>query len=138
MVEKYYKLEDLKVEKNYVFNFLKGREKMNTLKKNFEFKRVLNRGKCINGKFLAIYIFPNKLNDLRVGFAIGKKAGKAHDRNRIRRIVRENYRLIEDKLVKGLDIVFVWKNLIPADKIEFNKIKEDVNLLVKFYGSKEE
>ena len=52
---------------------------MDTLKKNFEFKRVLSRGKCINGKFLAIYIFPNKLNRLRVGFAIGKKAGKAHE-----------------------------------------------------------
>ena len=49
---------------------------METLKKNFEFKRVLSRGKCINGKFLAIYVFPNKLNCVRVGFAIGKKAGK--------------------------------------------------------------
>ena len=48
---------------------------MDTLKKNFEFKRVLSRGKCINGKFLAIYVFPNKLNKVRVGFAIGKKAG---------------------------------------------------------------
>jgi len=109
---------------------------MDTLKKNFEFKRVLSRGKCINCKFLAIYVFPNKLNKLRVGFAIGKKAGKAHDRNRIRRLIRENYRLIENDLKKGLDIVFVWKNLIPADIVEFNRIKEDVNLLVKFYESK--
>jgi len=109
---------------------------MDTLKKNFEFKRVLSRGKCINGKFLAIYIFPNKLNKLRVGFAIGKKAGKAHDRNRIRRLIRENYRLIECELKQGLDIVFVWKNLISADNIQYEKIKNDVNLLKKFYGSK--
>lgn len=108
---------------------------MDTLKKNFEFKRVLSRGKCINGKFLAIYIFPNKLNRQRVGFAIGKKAGKAHDRNRIRRLIRENYRLIEKSLRIGMDIVFVWKNLIPADKTEYKKIKDDVNLLTKFYGS---
>ena len=109
---------------------------MDTLKKNFEFKRVLSRGKCINGKFLAIYVFPNKLKLLRVGFAIGKKAGKAHDRNRIRRLIRENYRLIEDQLTRGLDIVFVWKNLVPADKTEYKKIKEDINLLIKFYESK--
>ena len=109
---------------------------MDTLKKNFEFKRVLSRGKCINGKFLAIYVFPNKLNMVRVGFAIGKKAGKAHDRNRIRRLVRENYRLIENRIGQGLDIVFVWKNLIPADKVEFRRIKEDVSLLTKFYESK--
>ena len=109
---------------------------MDTLKKNFEFKRVLSRGKCINGKFLAIYVFPNKLNRLRVGFAIGKKAGKAHDRNRIRRLIRENYRLIESQLIKGLDIVFVWKNLISADDVEFKRIREDISLLTKFYVSK--
>jgi ribonuclease P protein component len=109
---------------------------MNTLKKNFEFKRVLNRGKCINGKFLAIYVFPNKLKELRVGFAIGKKAGKAHDRNRIRRLIRENYRVIEKNLTLGLDIVFVWKNKLPADKLLYIDIENDVKLLVKCYESK--
>lgn len=109
---------------------------MNTLKKNYEFKRVLNRGKCINGKFLAIYVFPNKLKDLRVGFAIGKKAGKAHDRNRIRRLIRENYRLIENKIETGFDIVFVWKNRLSADEINYKQIENDVNLLIKFYESK--
>lgn len=109
---------------------------MDTLKKNFEFKRVLSRGKYIKGKLLAIYVFPNKLNRVRVGFAIGKKAGKAHDRNRIRRLIRENYRLLESRLVRGLDIVFVWKNIIPADKLEYKKIEDDVSLLLNFYESK--
>lgn len=110
---------------------------MNTLKKNYEFKRVLNRGKCINGKFLAIYIFPNKLNKLRVGFAIGKKAGKAHDRNRIRRLIRENYRLVENKIKLGFDIVFVWKNRALADKVLFKQIENDMFLLIKSYESKD-
>ena len=110
---------------------------MNTLKKNYEFKRVLNRGKCINGKFLAVYVFPNKLKNLRVGFAIGKKAGKAHDRNRIRRLIRESYRLIENRLKLGYDIVFVWKNKIPADKLLYKQIENDMNLLVDIYESKE-
>ena len=107
---------------------------METLKKNYEFKRVLNRGKCIKARFLVIYIFPNKLNKVRVGFAIGKKAGKAHDRNRIRRLIKENYRLIKDDLKTGIDVVFVWRNLLPADKVEYLKIKEDVGLLLKSYG----
>ena len=38
---------------------------MITIKKNFEFRRVLSRGKNVNGSNIAIYFFPNKLNLLR-------------------------------------------------------------------------
>ena len=99
---------------------------MTTLKKNFEFKRVINRGKCINGKYIAMYVFPNKLKKLRVGFAISKKAGKAHERNRIKRIVRENVRLIEADFSQSFDIVFLWKNKISADEVNFYEIKEEI------------
>jgi len=99
---------------------------MTTLKKNFEFKRVMNRGKCINGNYIAMYVFPNKLKKLRVGFAISKKAGKAHDRNRIKRIIRENVRLLELEFGQGLDIVFLWKNRISADEVDFYEIKNEL------------
>jgi len=99
---------------------------MTTLKKNFEFKRVMNKGKCINGKFIAMYVFPNKLKKLRFGFAISKKAGKAHDRNRIKRVIRENVRLIEFDFESSFDIVFLWKNKISADELDFYIIKEEI------------
>lgn len=102
---------------------------MTTLKKNFEFKRVINRGKCINGKYIAMYVFPNKLKKLRFGFAVSKKAGKAHDRNRIKRIVRENVRLLEQEFGQSVDIVFVWKNRISADEVNFFEIKEELKKL---------
>lgn len=108
---------------------------MITIKKNFEFKRVLNRGKSVNSKNIAIYFFPNKLNLLRFGFAIGKKAGKAVERNRIKRIIREAARLTEIELSKGFDLVFVWKNRVSAGKVDFFEIKKEVetlyNLIVK-------
>ena len=104
---------------------------MTTLKKNFEFKRVINRGKCINGNYIAMYVFPNKLKKLRVGFAISKKAGKAHERNRIKRLIRENVRLMEQDFGQGLDIVFLWKNKISADEADFYKIKEELIKLNK-------
>ena len=62
---------------------------MLTIKKNFEFKRVLSKGKYFNSNNLAIYFFPNRLNLLRFGFAVGKKAGKAVERNRIKRIIKD-------------------------------------------------
>ena len=102
---------------------------MITIKKNFEFKRVLSRGKSINGKYTAIYFFPNKLNILRFGFAVGKKAGKAVERNRIKRILREATRLSTTDFSKGYDLVFVWKNRVSADKVKFLEIKKDVETL---------
>jgi len=104
---------------------------MTTLKKNFEFKRVMNRGKCINGNYIAMYVFPNKLKKFRAGFAISKKAGKAHERNRIKRVLRENVRLLEEEFGQGVDIVFLWKNKISADEVEFYKIKEEIIKLIK-------
>lgn len=100
--------------------------RMITLKKNFEFKRVLSRGKCFNGKKLSIYVFPNRLNIVRVGFAVGKKAGIAVERNRIKRVLRENVRLLGEKFRFGNDIVFVWKNRITADKMNFFEIREEI------------
>ena len=85
---------------------------MLTIKKNFEFKRVLSKGKFVNSNNLAIYFFPNRLNLLRFGFAVGKKAGKAVERNRIKRIIRESARLTTISFNKGYDLVFVWKNKV--------------------------
>lgn len=104
---------------------------MITIKKNFEFRRVLSRGKSVNGNCIAIYFFPNKLNQLRYGFAIGKKAGKAVCRNRIKRIIREATRLTSMSFDTGIDIVIVWKNRISADKVDFYEIKKEIEYLYK-------
>lgn len=112
-------------------NWKRKQINMITLKKNFEFKRVMNKGKCINGKFIAMYVFPNKLKKARVGFAISKKAGKAHDRNKIKRLIRENFRILESEFGQSLDIVFLWKNKILADEVDFYMIKEEVLKLIK-------
>ena len=104
---------------------------MITIKKNFEFRRVLSRGKSVNSSNIALYFFPNRLNQLRFGFAIGKKAGKAVCRNRIKRILREAVRSTEIKFSSGMDLVFVWKNKISADKVDFFKIKSEIENLYK-------
>lgn len=102
---------------------------MLTIKKNFEFKRVLSRGKFVSSKNIAIYFFPNRLNRMRFGFAVGKKAGCAVERNRIRRIIKESARLTAITLNKGYDLVFVWKNKILADNVRFLDIKKEVEFL---------
>ena len=47
--------------------------------------------------------------DTRIGITVSKKVGKAHQRNRVKRLVREAFRLNRCRLPKGLDVVLVAK-----------------------------
>ena len=56
---------------------------------------------------MVIYCRKNKLSKNQLGITVSTKIGKAVVRNRVRRRLREIYRLQEDKLLPGYDIVVV-------------------------------
>lgn len=97
-----------------------------SLKKNNDFQRVLQKGKWYNGKLVSIYILPNDKNLNFLGIAVGKKAGKAVKRNRIKRIIRESYRQVESGVLRGNTIVIVWKSKNLYENLSFCTIKEDM------------
>ena len=63
-------------------------KKINRLRKNHDFQRVINSKKSIVSKNLVIYFIPNKESGARVGISISKKFTNAVGRNKIRRQVR--------------------------------------------------
>ena len=77
-----------------------------SLKLNHVFRR-LYRTNGFAGPYLVLYARKNKTGQNRVGITVSKKLGKAHVRNRIRRRLREAYRLNEEKFQPGWDIVVV-------------------------------
>lgn len=79
-----------------------------TLKKNYEFRRVYNRGRSGVSAFVAVYARPNRMGRNRLGVTVSVKLGKAVVRNRVRRRLREIYRLAP--LRPGYDIVLVARS----------------------------
>lgn len=102
------------------------------LKKNYQFKDVLSKGKFFSGKQIIVYIKKNNKNINRIGLAISVKIAKAVKRNKIKRIIKENYKEIEKNLKNGYDIVFLWKKKISPKEVNFYKVKNDfINIFDK-------
>ena len=78
-----------------------------SLKENHLFRRLYNKGKTAADSRLAVYVRPNGRPGNRLGFTVSTKLGHAVVRNRTRRRLREIYRLHEDEMVCGRDIVVV-------------------------------
>ena len=101
-------------------------KKMQTLKKNYEFENVLKQGNFYVGKQITTYITKNKQNKNIFGIAVSKKTCTAVKRNWIKRKIRENYRLMQENLLQGYNIVFLWNKKSPIEQANFHIIKEDM------------
>ena len=91
----------------------------NALKLNHIFQRLYRTSGVGNG-YLVLYARRNRENSNRVGITVSKKLGKAHIRNRVRRRLREIYRLNEECFQPGWDIVVVARS--RAIEADFGKL----------------
>ena len=102
-------------------------KKTKMLKKNYEFKNVLSRGKYYSGRNIEAFIKDNNKSCNFLGLAISVKTGKAVKRNRIKRLIRENYKILEPQIKSGKSIVFLWKKKADIENATFDNIKIDIN-----------
>ena len=79
-----------------------------TINRNTDFRRLYRRPAAVS-PVLITYVGKNRLGVNRIGITTSKKIGKAHLRNRARRVIREAYRSLAAGLPEqgGLDFVFV-------------------------------
>mgnify|MGYP000111612966 CR=1 FL=1 len=102
-----------------------------TLKKNYEVRNVIKYGKFYSGYFLDFWVKPNKENKNYICVAVTKKTGNSVIRNRIKRKIRENYRLIENDILFGYNIVILWKKNKENEYATFLNIKNDFKYVFK-------
>ncbi len=78
-----------------------------SLKENFEFRRLYSKGKSAVGPDIVLYARKRERDTNRVGITVSAKLAKAVRRNKVRRRLREIYRLNERRLRRGVDLVIV-------------------------------
>lgn len=113
-------------------------KKTTMLKKNYEFRTVLTRGKCFKEKEIEIFVTKNNKKRNFLGIAIGTKNGKAFQRNRAKRIIRECYTRLENQVIDGYSIVILMNKKCSIDQMTFaevlkemQKIFDDAKILKK-------
>ena len=78
-----------------------------SLKKNQDFQNVYKKGKSNANKYLVMFIVENNLDRNRIGISVSKKVGNSVIRHRLKRLIKESYRLNEAVFKSGFDIVVV-------------------------------
>jgi ribonuclease P protein component len=75
------------------------------LRSSADFDRVFAAHNRAGDRIMSLYALPNQLPLTRLGIAVGVKYGNAVRRNRIKRRIREAFRLMRHELQVGLDLV---------------------------------
>lgn len=107
-------------------------KQITALNQNRDFKRLYARGKTAVGKRVVVYYRKSPVPQDRLGITVSKKTGKAVVRSRVRRIIREAYRLEGDALKPGYDMVIVARGW--AAKAKCGDIRKELRALWKQEG----
>lgn len=81
--------------------------KSDRIKKGWEFDRVYQNGRKYVNKQFVVYVLDNDTERTRLGVTVSKKVGNSVKRNRVKRLIRESFRLSKEQLATGNDIVVV-------------------------------
>ncbi|MDR1559818.1 MAG: ribonuclease P protein component [Clostridiales bacterium] len=100
-----------------------------SMKKTCQFRAVYSGGKSCADRFLVLYALKNETDKNKLGISVSRKVGKSVTRSRVTRLIREGYRLSEDLVTPGCDLVFVARS--SAAGAAFEDIRSSVCTLMK-------
>ena len=82
--------------------------KKKILRDKEEFQTVYRHGRSYANRYMVLYVIPWQEGS-KAGFAAGKKLGNAAVRNRVKRLLRESYRLSQATLRKGYALLLIGR-----------------------------
>lgn len=102
-----------------------------SLRNNIEFSNVYKNGKSFANRFFVMYILENNTSCNKLGISVSKKVGNSVVRHRIKRLVKESYRLQENMFISGIDIVVIARG--SASSVSFKETDSALRHLAKLH-----
>ena len=90
--------------------------RVSRLRKRAVFRKVYEEGRFVSNNMMVFHFMPNPALSRRIGFSAGKRLGNAVVRNRCKRRLRECYRLHQDEMPAGVDVVVVARRPMVGAK----------------------
>ena len=110
-----------------------GLRRWERLRLRRDFDRVFSRGRSVSESFLRVVYLENGLGFSRMAVIVKKKVGKAHVRNRLKRLVREAYRRNKGIFPDSFDMVFVFRSEVSekAKELSYWEVEEVLRKLAE-------
>ena len=103
-----------------------------TVKENRDFRRIYRKGRSAVSPCMVVYCQKNKQGRSRLGVTVSTKLGHAVVRNRVRRRLREIYRLNLDRTERGYDVIVVAR--VRAAHTAYRRLEQEYLAALKRMG----
>ena len=111
----------------------KKKNQMESIKSNRDFLTVYRTGKSYANRYLIMYLAPAQEGcEGRIGISVSKKVGNSVVRHRVKRLIKESYRLNETRFRTGCDIVVVARK--EAKGKNYSEIESALLHLARLHG----
>ncbi|MCK0469787.1 ribonuclease P protein component [Halalkalibacter sp. APA_J-10(15)] len=112
------------------------------IKKSQEFSIVFKKGQSVANRQFVLYILSKEDQPFfRLGLSVSKKVGNAVTRNRIKRYIRECFRIEQDQIKDCFDFIVIARQ--PTAKMSFHEVEKSLmhvlrkaKVLHKYHSSK--
>lgn len=104
-------------EESARFRFPRARRVQSTL----DFNRIYALKQKAGNRLLLIFAAKNELEITRIGLSVSRKNGNSVVRHRLRRLLREAYRLEQHAIPEGLDLILIPRPEAPGSLAEYRE-----------------